>query len=145
MTCLFHKWFSLFSLLVFLGYIFFFRMVSHISYFALNRRDTNAIVMHGPQASRATRGCITFMSVSRVPFTYDSFTVLPRRRHPNDSPFLLRGFSTFLSREKPRRNPRRATNDRKNIAILIVHLTSAAFFSRRFFFFFFLSLFPQTE
>lgn len=43
--------FSPFSLFFF----FFFWMAPHISYFALNRRDTNTIVMHDPQASRTTR------------------------------------------------------------------------------------------
>lgn len=88
------------------------------------------------------------VGVSR-PFTYDSFTVLPRRRHPNDSPFFAAWISRFLIARETKKNPwRRATNDRKNIAILIVHLTLCSFFLSPIIFFslfFFLSLFSQTK
>lgn len=61
--CLFHQRFSLFLFILVslfqmyssLFSFFFFRMAPHISYFTLNRRDTNTIAMHDPQASRTTR------------------------------------------------------------------------------------------
>lgn len=84
------------------------RTAPHASYFALNRRDASAIVMHGVQVSRAIRvadhvdvGDVS-PSTFRVRFFYNPARWQWRQRLPNDPSFLSRGFSVFLPRGKPR-------------------------------------------